>query len=145
MSRPKKPDPRAFEPDAPPEELEEAQEGGGGRLAGPLESIFQEAVRRATALGLSGFFLTEEAVRRALTDTVPKEWVDYISRQSEDVRSDAIDRLVSEFGAWLHTLDLPAALRSVLEDYEISAKVEISAGRKRSDPAVSPQVARRRK
>ena len=94
---------------------------------------------------MSGFFLTEEAVRKALTDTVPKEWVDYISRQSEDVRSDAIDRLVSEFGAWLRSLDLSAALRSVLEDYEISAKVEISAGRKRSDPAVSLQVARRRK
>ena len=143
MSRPKAPDP--LEPDAPPEEQHEAQGGERSRLSGPLESIFQEAVRRATALGLSGFFLTEEAVRKALTDTVPKEWVDYISRQSEDVRSDAIDRLVSEFGAWLRSLDLPAALRSVLEDYEISAKVEISAGRKRSDPAVSLQVARRRK
>ena len=112
---------------------------------GPLESLFQEAIRRATALGLSGFFLTEEAVRRALTDTVPREWVDYVNRQSDDVRRDMVDRLASEFGIWLRTLDLSEVLQKVLEDYEISAQIDISADRKRTDPAVSLKVARHRK
>ena len=112
---------------------------------GPLESLFQEAIRRATALGLSGFFLTEEAVRRALTDTVPREWVDYVNRQSDDVRRDMVDRLASEFGIWLRTLDLSEVLQKVLEDYEISAQIDISADRKRTDPAISLKVARHRK
>ena len=113
--------------------------------AGPLESLFQEAIRRATALGLSGFFLTEEAVRRALTDTVPREWVDYVNRQSDDVRRDMVDRLASEFGIWLRTLDMSEVLQKVLEDYEISAQIDISADRKHTDPAVSLKVARHRK
>ena len=37
-----------------------------------------ELMRRAIALGLTGFFTTEEAVRRALGDTVPKDWTDYL-------------------------------------------------------------------
>ncbi len=127
--------------DARAENPEDAQ----GQPPGPLESLFQEAIRRATALGLSGFFLTEEAVRRALTDTVPREWVDYVSRQSEDVRRDMVDRLVQEFGLWLRTLDLSEVLRNVLEDYEISAQIDISADRKRKDPAVSLKVAPHRK
>jgi hypothetical protein len=116
-----------------------------GPPPGPLESLFQEAIRRATALGLSGFFLTEEAVRRALTDTVPREWVDYVSRQSEDVRRDMVDRIVQEFGLWLRNLDLSELLRKLLEDYDISAKIDISADRKRKDPAVSLKVAPHRK
>jgi hypothetical protein len=123
----------------------ENPEHAQGQPLGPLESLFQEAIRRATALGLSGFFLTEEAVRRALTDTVPQEWVDYVSRQSEDVRRDTVDRLVREFGLWLRTLDLSELLRNVLEDYEISAQIDISADRKRKDPVVSLKVAPHRK
>ncbi|MBW2665766.1 MAG: hypothetical protein JRE13_05685 [Deltaproteobacteria bacterium] len=30
-------------------------------------------MRRAVAMGLSGFFLTEEAIRKAVGDTLPKE------------------------------------------------------------------------
>jgi len=45
-----------------------SQGGGPGdprRPSGPLESLFQEAVRRATGLGISGLASTEEAVRKA--------------------------------------------------------------------------------
>ena len=133
--------PKSRKTDARAERPEHAQ----GHPPGPLESLFQEAIRRATALGLSGFFLTEEAVRRALTDTVPQEWVDYVSRQSEDVRRDLVDRLVQEFGLWLRTLDLSELLRNVLEDYEISAQIDISGDRKRKDPVVSLKVAPHRK
>lgn len=141
MGNVKPPGPKSRKTDARAEHPEPAQ----GRPPGPLESLFQEAIRRATALGLSGFFLTEEAVRRALTDTVPQEWVDYVSRQSEDVRRDLVDRLVQEFGLWLRTLDLSELLRNVLEDYEISAQIDISGDRKRKDPVVSLKVAPHRK
>ncbi len=145
MDRPKGSAPGAPESDLPSSEAEAGKKGTRSRASGPLEALFQEAVRRATALGLSGFFMTEEAVRRALSDTVPQEWVDYISRQSEDVRSDAIDRIVSEFGSWLRSVDLADVIRTVLEDYEIEAKIEISAKRKQSDPALSLKLARHRK
>ena len=139
MGNAKPPDPKSRETDTRGEDPER------GHPPGPLESLFQEAIRRATALGLSGFFLTEEAVRRALNDTVPKEWVDYVNRQGDDVRRDMVDRLASEFGIWLRTLDLSEVLQKVLEDYEISAQIDISADRKRTDPAISLKVAPHRK
>lgn len=145
MDRPKRSAPGAPESDFPSREAEAGATETRSRAGGPLEALFQEAVRRATALGLSGFFMTEEAVRRALSDTVPQEWVDYISRQSDDVRSDTIDRIVSEFGSWLRSVDLADVIRTVLEDYEIEAKIEISAERKQSDPALSLKLARHRK
>ena len=143
MSDAKPPGRKSRESDARPKDP--GPSGGQDRPPGALESLFQEAIRRATALGLSGFFLTEEAVRRALSDTVPREWVDYVSRQSDDVRHDMVDRLVHEFGSWLRTLDLSEVIQKVLEDYEISAQIDISADRKREDPAVSLKVARHRK
>jgi hypothetical protein len=145
MGTSKKSGPRQLEPEAPSSEGEEAQAPEPGRRGGPLETLFQEAVRRAAALGLSGFFLTEEAVRRALSDSVPKEWADYISRQSEEVRSDLVDRLAQEFGAWLRTLDLSDVLRNVLEDYDLSGEVKLSAHPKQGDSTAPLQVLRRRK
>ena len=117
---------------------------GAERRAGPLESIFQEAVRRTAAAGLSGFFMTEEAVRRAINDSVPKDWVQYVSRQGEEVRHELIDRLVGEFGDWLRTVDLSAILGKVLEDFEISARIELTP-KSSGEPAASVRLVQRRK
>jgi len=90
-----------------------------------IETLFQELVRKGTSLGLSSFFLTEEAVRKAFSDRVPAEWLDFLGRQSEEVRSDIVDRASKEFGNWLRTLDLSDLLGELLERYEISANIEL--------------------
>ncbi len=36
-----------------------------------------ELLRRVASIGFSGFFLTEAAVRKALGDTLPKDWIDF--------------------------------------------------------------------
>jgi len=71
------------------------------RRAGPLEGFFQEAVRRAANLGISTFFTTEEAVRRAFSESVPPDWLEYLNRQGTDLRSELLDRMSREFGEWL--------------------------------------------
>ena len=55
-----------------------------------------EMVRRMVALGLSGFFTTEEALRRALGDTIPQDWVDFATEQSERTRRDFSDDLATK-------------------------------------------------
>ncbi|MFQ5513806.1 MAG: hypothetical protein ACE5FG_05155 [Myxococcota bacterium] len=125
--------------DAPPSREREDQ----GRRPGPLESLFQEAIRRALSVGLGGFFLTEEAVRRALAESVPQEWVEYLSRQSGEVRSELTDRLVSEFGSWLHSLDLGDLLRGLLEDFEFDVTISVKT-RRRARDAAPVEVLRRR-
>ena len=98
-----------------------------------IESVFQELVRRGASLGLSSFFLTEEAVRRAFSDRVPAEWLEAWRRQSEEVRSDIVDRAGKEFGNWLRTLDLAELVGDLLERYEVSASIELEV-RNRSGP-----------
>jgi hypothetical protein len=102
----------------------------GGPGPSPIESLFQELVRRGASLGLSSFFLTEEAVRRAFSDRVPSEWLESWRRQGDEVRADIVDRAGKEFGNWLRSLDLPELLDEVLARYEISANIELEVRRR---------------
>jgi hypothetical protein len=96
------------------------------RRSGPLETLFQEAVRRAAQLGLSGFFATEEALRRAFNDSVPRDWVDYLNQQTGDVRTELIDRMAREFGEWLRTVDMTQIVGKLLAENEFELKISIS-------------------
>jgi hypothetical protein len=101
------------------------------RRPGPLEGIFQEVVRRAAAAGFSSFFMTEEAIRQALSENLPRDWVDYAARQGGAVRGELVDRLAAEFGAWLRALDTEALMRAVvqlvLEHYDLRLEIDLSA------------------
>ncbi|MCG8590568.1 MAG: hypothetical protein MJE66_14855 [Proteobacteria bacterium] len=97
---------RGAEPKAPP---------------GPLP----ELIRRLAALGLSGFFTTETALRRALGDTVPQEWVDFAAGQSERTRSEVIERMAAEFGRVFEQVDLAAVLSELLEGHTLDVRAQI--------------------
>ena len=90
---------------------------------GPLP----EMVRRMVALGLSGFFTTEEALRRALGDTIPQDWVDFAASQSERTRRDFSDAVAREVGRALEGVDLAELFGQMFENrtVEIRAKVRL--------------------
>jgi hypothetical protein len=87
-------------------------------------SAIPELMRRAIALGLTGFFTTEEAVRRAIGDTVPKDWTDYISESSDRTRGEFLDRLSREIAQTLKEIDLAAVLRELLEGRTLKVNAE---------------------
>jgi hypothetical protein len=84
-------------------------------------------VRRAATIGLGGFFLTEEAIRRAFAEVVPQDWVQFFVRQNEEMRRELLDRMVREFGDWLRGVDPTSLARSMLEDFDFSLRIELSA------------------
>ncbi len=101
--------------------------------AGPLGDV----IRRLAAVGLSGFFTTESALRRAVGETMPQDWVDFVSEQSDRGRQELFDRLVREMGRILEDMDLEELLENLVTDrtIEIEAKVRIrprEGGRKAS-------------
>jgi len=100
------------------------------RRAGPLEAFFQEAVRRAAQLGLSTFFTTEEAVRRAFSDSVPPDWQDYLNRQGTDLRGELLDRMSREFGEWLRQVDMAQIMSKLLEEHDFELRISVSANRR---------------
>lgn len=96
---------------------DEARGAPGGRVP--------ELLRRVVGMGFSGFFLTEEVVRRALGETLPREWVDFAAAQSERTRRELIDRVASEIGRTLDGADLPRLAERLLRGHtiEVTARV----------------------
>jgi len=84
-----------------------------------------ELMRRALGMGLSGFFLTEETIRKALGDTLPQDWIDFAAGQSERTRAELLERLSGEIGRALENVDVAEVLRELLEGNTLEVNAEI--------------------
>jgi hypothetical protein len=102
-----------------PASREEADEG----IAGFLPDL----LRRGLTLGFTGFFLTEEVVRKALGESVPRDLMDFILTQSERTRAELLDRISREFARALGALDPVEVLKRLLEgrSIEVNAKIRL--------------------
>jgi len=105
-----------------------------GREEERLGFALPELLRRAMALGFSGFFSTEEAIRKALGDTVPRDWVDFASAQSERTRRDLLERLGGEFGRVLDEVDPVEVLERLLEGRTVEVTARIRLGERDAPP-----------
>ena len=123
------------------DELERAE----ARRAGLFEALLHEAIRRTAQVGFSSFFATEVAVRRAFSEAVPRDWVDYASKQSTELRSEMIERMSAEFGAWLQSIDLTQLVSKVLSENDFELKISISSSRKSADRTPELSLVTRRK
>jgi len=92
--------------------------------------VLADLARRAMALGLSGFFFTESTIRKALGETLPREWSDFAVDQSERTRKDFIERLTFELGQSLEKVDVAAVLSELMRGrtLDISAKIRLTDG-----------------
>jgi len=102
----------------------------GGRLP-----ALPELVRKAFSLGVAGFFLTEEAIRKALGDNSPKDWTDVAVDQSERARREFLERLSFEIAQSLEKIDVAAVLRELLEGRTLEIRAEIRLGEKEPGPS----------
>lgn len=102
------------------EERTESASNGSGALG-----ALPELMRKALALSLSGFFVTEEAVRKALAGTLPQEWIDFAVEQSNRTRAEFVERLSLEVVRTLENADLAAVLAQLLEGRALEVKAEI--------------------
>lgn len=117
--------------------------GGRGPAATPGgdAGFLPDLLRRGLSLGFTGLFLTEEALRRALGDSVPREWIEFFVSQSERTRAELVERLSREFGRVLSALDPVEILRRLLAGHTIEVTARIRLGdadrRTRADGRVS--------
>jgi hypothetical protein len=100
-----------------PSEAESPRSEPGGRVP--------DLLRRVVGMGFSGFFLGEEVVRKALGETVPRDWVDFAAAQSERTRRELIDRVAGEIGRALDGVDLEQLAGKLLRGHaiEVTARV----------------------
>ena len=122
-------------------ELERAE----ARRQGLFEALLREAVRRTASVGFSSFFATEDALRRAFNEAVPRDWVDYAKDQSADLRAEMIERMSAEFGAWLRTIDMTQIMSKLLAENDFELKISISTAPKNAERAPELSLVKRGK
>ena len=84
-----------------------------------------EIIRRVAAMGLSSFFTTETALRKAFGETVPKDWVDFANDQSERSRQEFFDRMAAEMRKAVEQIDFAEILETLLADRSIEIETKI--------------------
>jgi hypothetical protein len=84
-----------------------------------------DLLRRALGLGLAGLFSGEELLRKTLGDTVPREWVEFAAEQGDRTRRDFAERLATELGRSLESIDLQQLAERLLQGHtvEVSARI----------------------
>ena len=109
-----------------PKRGEAVSESESAEESGSLSAL-PELIRRAAALGLSSFFMTEGALRKALGDTVPKDWVDFAAEQGERTRAELMDRIGDEMARMIRSVDLVELLDQLLagRTIEVDAKIRL--------------------
>ena len=115
------------------------------RRAGLFEALLHEAIRRTAQVGFSSFFATEDAVRRAFSEAVPRDWVDFASRQSTDLRAEMLERMSSEFGAWLRSIDMAQVVSKVLAENDLELTISVKSTPRSAERAPELSLVTRRK
>ena len=64
-------------------------------------------------------------LRKALGDTVPREWVEFAATQSERTRRDFAERLAAELGKSLRSIDLEELATRLLQSHTIEVNARI--------------------
>ncbi len=108
--------------DAAPKDAHSPLSGSGG--SDESARAIPEWMRRALTLGLAGFFTTEGALRKALEDTVPKDWTDFLVDTSDRTRSEFLERLSGEIGRVLEGVDIAAVIRELMLGRTLEVKTE---------------------
>ena len=98
--------------------------------------FFPELLRKGLTLGFTGFFMTEEAIRKAMGESVPKDVIEYVLDQSERMRSEFLERVSVEIGRAASNMDPVDIARRLLEGrtIEVTARFRILDETKSSRP-----------
>ena len=109
-----------------PARWKESGERGKTRDSGAIPDL----VRRALSAGFSGIFMTGEALREALGDSVPREWADFAADQSARTRSEFIERMSVELGRAIEKVDWAVVLAALLEGRTLEVTAQVRLGQK---------------
>jgi hypothetical protein len=107
---------------------------GRGRSPADSGGFLPETLRRVLTMGFTGFFMTEEALRKALGDSVPRDVIEFVLDQSQRMRTEFLDRVSREFGRVLERIDPVEVARRLLEGrtVEVSARFRLVPEKRRA-------------
>ncbi|MEW6442438.1 MAG: hypothetical protein AB1640_15985 [bacterium] len=93
-----------------------------------LDFWVPEVVKRALLIGAGTLFLTEEGIRKTLSEfNLPKDVVSYLAKQSEKSGTELISAVQRELRRFLSHVDITGMTRDILDgvSLEIHTKVTL--------------------
>lgn len=94
--------------------------------------------RRLMTVGFSSLFTTESAIRGALGDTLPREWIEFFAAQSDRTRDEFVGRLATEFVRVLENVDVAELAEQLLAGRSIEVNAQFRLGPRDDDRTETP-------
>ena len=115
--------------DPPTAGFEEPSDISLGKL---FETYVPETVKRALFTGAGMLFMTEEGIRRAVSEfNLPREAVNYLIKQSEKGKDEFFANLRKEMHWFFSRIDTAHLLKSVLNDLSVDVHATITLRNKK--------------
>jgi hypothetical protein len=92
-----------------------------------VKSLFGETIKKVIASGVTGAFMTEEALRNYLSDLkLPKEMLNLILQSAQKSKDEITQRVSKEMVAMIHKIDFAKEISKFTENHKfrISAEIE---------------------
>ena len=115
--------------------VEESSELSLGKL---FDTYVPETVKRALFTGAGMLFMTEEGVRKALSEfNLPREAVNYLIKQSEKGKDEFFANLQREMHWFFSRIDAARLLKGVLNDLtvDVQATIRLRTNKESDEPA----------
>ncbi len=92
-----------------------------------FDAYVPESLKRALFTGAGMLFMTEEGVRKAMSEfNLPREAVNYLIKQSEKGKAEFFANLQREMHWFLSRIDAAQLLKSVLDDLSLDVQATIT-------------------
>ena len=102
--------------------------------------IVPDLLRRALGIGFSGLFTTEELLRKAFGDSVPREWIEFAAAQTDRARRELTERIGAEIQKKLDTIDLERLAERLLRSHAIEVEARVRFVPRKGEPLEASQV-----
>lgn len=87
--------------------------------------LVPDLLRRAIGLGVSGLFTTEEVVRKTFGESVPREWLEFATAQTDRARRELTERIADQIQRKLDRIGIEEVLQGLLRGHTIEVEAKI--------------------
>jgi len=112
-----------------------------------IDSLLPDVVKKMILVSIGGVMLTEEAVRKILSElNISKEIVSLVLSQTNKAKDEVVKTVSEEFRQLLGKVDIKNEIEKVLKDTKIKVQLEIDFESKNKDEAslsIKPKIKKR--
>lgn len=102
-------------------------------------------IKKGISTGVKSVLLTEEGVRGALGDLMPREISATVKAHVEGLKKELYTTVVNEFSQFLEHVDVAAEVKKALQGMRVEIRTEISFKEEETTPSKGEKSPRKRK